>query len=239
MKLTRYLLYIFIGGLIGGLIGILVGFTNGFRFIAEMSLDSKTTIETIGIIGILVTMTLIIFSLYMQKKALKYKKQLERHIEESDADSMETKASLSFMNVSLMIYLSYVVTFVLLLIYVVGNVNERFTLYPTVTFVMTSLSFIPYGFFIRKYDSRFPKSGEKNYTEKTLAMMDEGERHITLVSMFKIYHMNLNLLIIGILLLGIFSIESGVNQTVGLMILIILFVYNVFGYLLKVRKYYR
>ena len=239
MKLTRYLLYTFIGGLFGGIIGALVGFTNGFQFITELSLESQTTIETIGIIGILVTIALITFSLYMQKKALKYKKQLERHIEESDADSMETKASLCFMNVSLMIYLSYVVTFALLLIYVVGNVNGRFTLYPTVTFIMTSLSIIPYGFFIRKYDSRFPKSGEKNYIEKTLAIMDEGERHITLVSMFKIYHINLALLIIGIFLLGVLSIESGVNQTVGLMILIILFVYNVFGYLLKVRKYYR
>lgn len=37
----------------------------------------------------------------LQKKALKYKNQLDAHIEEDIADTIETKASLKFINVSL------------------------------------------------------------------------------------------------------------------------------------------
>ena len=95
------------------------------------------------------------------------------------------------------------------------------------------------GFFVRKYDSRMPKQGEKQYTEKVLEIMDEGERHITLVSMYKVYHINISLLIIAALFLGLFSIISGINQTIGLFMLIILFCYNAFGYLLKVKKFYK
>ena len=69
--------------------------------------------------------------------------------------------------------------------------------------------------------------------------MDEGERHITLISMYKTYHVNLTLIIIGAIILGIFSMVSGINQFVGLVILIVLFIYNAFGYLLKVSKFYK
>ena len=56
--------------------------------------------------------------------------------------------------------------------------------------------------------------------------MDEGERRITLVSMYKVNQNNTALLLINIILIGAFSILSDVNQTVTLIILIILFTYN-------------
>ena len=42
------------------------------------------------------------------------------------------------------------------------------------------------GVYARKLDSRMPKIGDKNYTEKRLSVMDEGERHITLKSLLKL-----------------------------------------------------
>ncbi|MBY7664728.1 DUF3169 family protein [Staphylococcus agnetis] len=239
MKIGRYLLYILVGGVIGGIIGGLLGETNGLRFITEYHLESHTVIQTIGIGAILCLLGLIVYILFLQKKALKYKNQLDAHIEEDIADTIETKASLKFINVSLVIYLAYLIAFLVLLIYVVANVSDDFILYPIIAFLTVSIGTIPYSFFIRKYDPRLPKLGEKHYTEKMLVPMDEGERHITLVSMFKIYYINLCLLIIGIFLLGIFSILSGVNQTFGLIILILLFAYNTFGYLLRMRQYYQ
>ena len=44
---------------------------------------------------------------------------------------------------------------------------------------------------------------------------------------------------VGAIFLGIFSIITGINQAVGIGILIILFAYNTFGYTLKVRKFYK
>ncbi|WP_419790945.1 DUF3169 family protein [Staphylococcus chromogenes] len=175
----------------------------------------------------------------MQKKTLKYKQQLDRYIEDDQADGMETRASLSFLYVSLIIYAEYVVTFLLLFVYVVGKVDVGYLAYPLFIFLLVALSTIPYGFFVRRYEPRFPKLGEKQYTEKTLAIMDEGERHITLVSMYKIYHMNLQLLMLAILILGFYSIQSGSHQFLGMAILIVLFIYNAFDYLFKVRRYYK
>ncbi|WP_432370180.1 DUF3169 family protein [Staphylococcus chromogenes] len=239
MKIGRYLLWAFIGGIVGYLVAYVVEITHGFRILTEFKFTDSTTIHLIGVISLILVCGLILMAFYMQKKTLKYKQQLDRYIEEDQADGIETRASLSFLHVSLIIYAAHVVTFLLLFVYVVGKVDVGYLAYPIFIFLLVVLSTIPYGFFVRRYEPRFPKLGEKQYTEKTLAIMDEGERHITLISMYKIYHMNLSLLIIAILVLGIYSIQSGSNQFLGIAILIVLFIYNAFGYLFKVRRHYK
>ncbi|QDW99876.1 DUF3169 family protein [Staphylococcus chromogenes] len=239
MKIGRYLLWAFIGGICGYLFAYVLDITHGFRTLTEFKFIYSTTIHLIGIISLILVCGLILVAFYMQKKTLKYKQQLDRYIEDDQADGMETRASLSFLYVSLIIYAAHVVTFLLLFVYVVGKVDVGYLAYPTFIFLLVVLSTIPYGFFIRRYEPRFPKLGEKQYTEKTLAIMDEGERHITLVSMYKIYHMNLQLLMLAILILGIYSIQSGSNQFLGIAILIVLFIYNAFGYLFKVLRHYK
>lgn len=67
--------------------------------------------------------------------------------------------------------------------------------------------------------------------------MDEGERYITLVSLYKVHQQNIVLLFIGIMMLGIFSITTGMNQSLGIILFIILFIYNSLGYLLKVSNF--
>lgn len=69
--------------------------------------------------------------------------------------------------------------------------------------------------------------------------MDEGERHINFLTIYKQFFMNIGLLLISVMFLGIYSIISKSNQSVGIIILIILFIYNAFGYLSKVRKFYK
>lgn len=239
MKIGRYLLWAFIGGLGGYLFAYVLDITHGFRTLTEFKFIDSTTIHLIGIISLILVCSLILVAFYMQKKTLKYKQQLDRYIEDDLADGMETRASLSFLYVSLIIYAAHVVTFLLLFVYVVGKVDVGYLAYPTFIFLLVVLSTILYGFFVRRYEPRFPKLGEKQYTEKTLAIMDEGERHITLVSMYKIYHINLQLLMLAILVLGIYSIQSGSNQFLGIAILIVLFIYNAFGYLFKVRRHYK
>ncbi|UXS75607.1 hypothetical protein [Staphylococcus chromogenes] len=76
---------------------------------------------------------------------MKYKQQLDRYIEDDQADGMETRASLSFLYVSLIIYAEYVVTFLLLFVYVVGKVDVGYLAYPLFIFLLVALSTIPYG----------------------------------------------------------------------------------------------
>lgn len=105
--------------------------------------------------------------------------------------------------------------------------------------IITIISSIMIGIFYRKFDARYPKLGEKHYTEKAFNIMDEGERYITLVSLYKVHQQNIVLLFIGIMMLGIFSITTGMNQSLGIILFIILFIYNSLGYLLKVSNFYK
>ena len=56
--------------------------------------------------------------------------------------------------------------------------------------------------FNRRFDDRMPKIADKNYTEKRLEILDEGERHIELIALFKTYAINLSILILAIVVLG-------------------------------------
>ncbi|POF46309.1 DUF3169 domain-containing protein, partial [Staphylococcus pseudintermedius] len=56
---------------------------------------------------------------------------------------------------------------------------------------------------------------------------------------YKVYHMNLSLIIIGVVLLSFFSLVTGINQFLGILFMIVLFAYNTFGYLWKVSRFYR
>ena len=104
---------------------------------------------------------------------------------------------------------------------------------------MTTIPSIMTGFFARKFESSYPKLGESQYTEKIINNMDEGERHINFVSIYQQYFINIVILFASTIFLGIYSMISSTNQSVGLIILIILFVYNAFGHLFKVRKFYK
>lgn len=92
--------------------------------------------------------------------------------------------------------------------------------------------------FNRRFDDRMPKIADKNYTEKRLEILDEGERHIELIALFKTYAINLSILILAIVVIGLYSITTGINQSFSLLLIIAIFIYNAFSYLLKSRRFY-
>lgn len=160
-------------------------------------------------------------------------------IEDDDADLYEKKSNLNYNKSSIITYIQMIISFIALLLIVFGRGSNIDVLYAIIPYMLTIIPSIMMGFFNRRFDSRYPKIGEKKATEKTLALMDDGERHITLVSMYKNYQVNLALLMIAIIFLAIFSIDTGSNQTLGILFLIIIFAYNSLGYMLKVRKFYK
>ena len=81
----------------------------------------------------------------------------------------------------------------------------------------TIISSVITGLFYRKFDSRYPKLGEKNYAEKLINILDEGERHIYFNSLFKTFYINLSLIMIGAIFLGFYSLETGHSQTLGIL----------------------
>lgn len=239
MKLKRYLLFVLIGAVVGGIIGFCFGMFEDRNLFEIVKFTSNQIVIIISIIASVINIVLTLLLYKVQQQALKYKSLMETDINDQQADDYEKLTSLKFMRTSTIYYIQILVSLITIFILALGNASNSYIVWAIIPFIITIIPSLMIGFFVRKYDSRMPKQGEKQYTEKVLEIMDEGERHITLVSMYKVYHINISLLIIAALFLGLFSIISGINQTIGLFMLIILFCYNAFGYLLKVKKFYK
>ncbi|MBO3065057.1 MULTISPECIES: DUF3169 family protein [Staphylococcus] len=239
MKVGRYLLLTLLGGIVGGVIGIFIGLYDSTRTFLNFELPSYNIAIITSIIASILNIILTIFLHKIHKDALKYKTKMKENLGGYQTDELEEKANLKFMRSSFIYYIQVLISLVTLLVIVSVDADSTVTFYAIIPYLITIFPSLMIGFFVREYDSRYPKQGEAQYTEKTLQIMDEGERHITLISMYKTYHVNLTLIIIGAIILGIFSMVSGINQFVGLVILIVLFIYNAFGYLLKVSKFYK
>lgn len=239
MKLKRYSLFVLIGAVVGAIIGFCFGMFEDRNLFEIVKFTSNQIVVVISIIATVINIVLTFLLYKVQQQALKYKSLMETDINDQQADDYEKLTSLKFMRTSTIYYIQILVSLITIFILALGNASNSYIVWAIIPFIITIIPSLMIGFFVRKYDSRMPKQGEKQYTEKVLEIMDEGERHITLVSMYKVYHINISLLIIAALFLGLFSIISGINQTIGLFMLIILFCYNAFGYLLKVKKFYK
>lgn len=239
MKVGRYLLFILLGGIVGGVIGSTISVMEYTNLFSNITI-SENSLIIVTIIASVINIILIFVLHKVQRDAIKFKSKTNQSLEDAQADLFEEKANIKFLRSNFIYYIQLSVSFITMLIFTVSNnTNEMSVFYAIIPFLITIIPSLMAGFFVRKFDSRYPKQGEARYTEKILEIMDEGERHITLVSMFKTYHINLVLIMIGVVLLGAFSIRTGINQSIGLLILIVLFVYNAFGYTLKVNKFYK
>ncbi len=239
MKVKRYILLILLGAVIGGIIGVssywidLKGWMNADQFATTSFIIWMTLIFS----ALILLLTLI--QAKVQHEAIRYKNQFSSHMGGDQTDQIERKANIKFLTASVIVYGQYVLSFISLLLLVIGGADSEGLLIGMIPFLLVSVSAVMVGVFQHRFDARMPKLGEANYVEKSMQIMDEGERHIAIVSMFKVYHFNISLLLLGILVLVWISIVGNYNQAPGIIALIILFGYNAFGYLWKVSRFYR
>ncbi|WP_436937113.1 DUF3169 family protein [Staphylococcus xylosus] len=239
MKVGRYLLFILLGCIVGGIMGSTISVMEYTNLFSNITI-SENSLVIVTIIASVINIILIFVLHKVQRDAIKFKSKTNHSLEDTQADLFEKKANIKYIRSEIIYFIQMSVSFITIFIFVLANKNnEMSSFYAIIPFLITMIPSLMVGFFARKFDSRYPKQGESRYTEKVLSIKDEGERHIILVSMFKTYHINLVLIMIGVVLLGAFSIRTGINQSIGLLILMVLFVYNAFGYTLKVSKFYK
>ncbi|HEC2155807.1 TPA: DUF3169 family protein [Staphylococcus delphini] len=239
MKVWRYLSFLFLGGVVGFFISLLLTGIDFQHLIQHIDFMSEQFMIISCIIVTLCIVGLTLWQYQTQKVALKLKSRVDYQTEIEETDTLENQANMKFLKVSIIVYVQYFISFVYFFILALGNEGDTALVTAVIPFLFTIIPAIMVGFFQRKFDRRLPKMGEAKYTEKTFQIMDEGERHITLVSLYKVYHMNLSLIIIGVVLLSFFSLVTGINQFLGILFMIVLFAYNAFGYLWKVSRFYR
>ena len=239
MKVGRYLLLMIIGGIIGGLIVELFDIINQYNLFSKFHFKSSMLIISITLITTFFNIFLTLLLLKYQKDSLRLKSKSIEFEDEDIADTYERKANLKYLSVSFIFYLEILISFLTIFILALGNISDKYLFLSILPFIVTAIPAIMIGLFVRKFDDRYPKMGEEKYTEKIIEIMDEGERHINFLTIYKQFFMNIGLLLISVMFLVIYSIISKSNQSVGIIILIILFIYNAFGYLSKVRKFYK
>ncbi|ELP8755424.1 DUF3169 family protein [Staphylococcus pseudintermedius] len=239
MKVWRYLSFVLLGGIVGVFVSLLISGIDFQHLIEHIDFMDQQFMVISCVIVTLCIIGLTLWQYQTQKAALKLKSRVDHQTEIEETDTLENQANMKFLKVSIIVYVQYFISFVYFFILALGNQGDKALITVLIPFLFTIIPAIMVGFFQRKFDRRFPKMGEAKYTEKTFEMMDEGERHITVVSLYKVYHMNLSLIIIGVVLLSFFSLVIGINQFLGILFMIVLFAYNTFGYLWKVSRFYR
>lgn len=239
MKVGRYILLTLIGGIIGGVIGLSFGMINTNNLLRLTHFSNIKIVLTVVGIATLINIILTIYLYIIQNKALKNKTKITEDIEDDLVDYFEKSANLNFNKAHIIYYVELIISFISLFIIVLGNGTDKVLFYSIIPYLFTIIPSLMIGFFVRKYDPRYPKIGEKNYTEKVLNLYDEGEKHIILQSMYKVFCINIYLLMTGIIILGFFSLVSNENQTIGVLILIILFIYNIYTYFSKLIRFYK
>ncbi len=239
MKVGRYLLLVLLGGIIGGAAGYLIPTLNDMGFFNKILFTNQNSIMVVCFIATLINIILTVILYRELKNSVYFKNKINNPDNKYSEDESEEKSNLKFLNASFIYHFQILISLIFLLILVIGNIKDIYVLFAIIPYMITVITALLIGLYARKLDERYPKLGEHKYTEKLLSIMDEGERHITLTSMFKTYHINLVLIIVFAIFLAIHSISSGINQTMGVIFLIVLFIYNAFGYLSKVRKFYK
>lgn len=239
MKVGRYLMFVILGGIVGGLISLLITGVDFQYLIHHIGFMNQQLMVISCIIVTLCIVGLTLWQYQIQKAALKLKSRVEGQTEIEETDTLDYQANMKFLKVSVILCVQYLISFVFFFVLALGNKGDTALITAIVPFLFTCIPAVMVGLFQRKFDRRFPKLGESQYTEKVFQIMDEGERHITLVSLYKVYHMNLSLIIIGVVLLSFFSLVTGMNQFLGILFMIVLFTYNAFGYLWKLSRFYR
>lgn len=237
MKILRYIGYLLLGGLVGGIIGGILGNFDGFG-IENLTFATYNNVVVISIIVTIIIILIEVIVFMNQRLALKYKRLVDNETDIDETDRYELLANRYVLNGSILSILQTVIAFLMLLIFVVGQAEANGILFFLIPFFASTIFNTQFTLFNRKFDERMPKLADKNYTEKRLEMLDEGERHIELMALFKTYAINLSLLILAIVFIGFYSITTGINQSFSLLLIIAIFIYNAFSYLLKRRRFY-
>lgn len=239
MKVRRYLMFVILGGIVGGLVSLLINGVDFRYLIQHIEFMDQQFMVISCIVVTLCIVGLTLWQYQIQKAALKMKSRVENQTDIEETDALDNQANLKFIMASVILYVQYLISFVFFFVLVLGNEGNLALITAIIPFLFTCIPGVMIGLFQRKFDRRIPKLGEAQFTEKVLQIMDEGERHITVVSLFKVYHMNLSLIIVSVILLSSFSLVTGMNQFLGVLFMIVLFAYNALGYLWKVRRFYR
>ena len=158
MKVKRYLILLVLGGIIGGFVGSSMGSIS--NFLSNVNFAHTHFGLIICIIASLIIIGLTFYLWKVQKMRLNLKIKVSILLKMM-IDLFEMKSNLNFNKSSIIIYIQLIISFVALLLIVFGHGSNSDVLYAIIPYMLTIIPSIMLGFFNRRFDSRYPKIGEK------------------------------------------------------------------------------
>lgn len=165
-----------------------------------------------------------------------------KHLSEEDetlADHYDAQANQKQFYASILNHAGLFVVLLNIIIVTIFKTSGNHWGITVIPFLVTSIFSVWYQIYLPKLDERMPKPNDEHYVDKLIEAMDEGERHITFSSLYKLFQFNLTAFMVIILFLAFYSAITGQSQTLALILLFMAFVYNVVFYYAKIYKYYK
>lgn len=204
---------------------------TGFGFSIPLSAWSfEITLVLLGMTIILMLTSLVIY--------LKIHREMKKQVTGEEEDEREAKAYNYFNNLILTNIASIYLSVASLAI---GIITNQSVILVNISLVLVFLGMILSAVFMevkkKIHPHRgLPSIGDRRYAKKIFEVSDEGERHIMLQGLYYTFS-NMNvLLLVGVFILIIYSIISGVSQLFGILLILGILLITNMQYMIKIRN---
>lgn len=224
---------VIIAALLGGISSYFVMFVLKNTHLSQFERSLYLDYIFIGLFVILTILTLSYIVRYLQIRQL-----TQRSVSSDEEDAIDDQLNRYYADGMMMVQVSTLLSIGLASFSIIENKFGLHLLLSGLFFVISSLASVFYlNLMNHIYPNRdFPKYSETNYIKKLFAASDDGERHVMLEGLIR-SQSSLQLLLIGIIVvLVIYSYETGQSQLFAISLLIIALIWSNAKYFLHVRN---
>ena len=223
------------------IIAALLGFISSYIVMSVFKHTSLSKFELslylnyifTGLFVILTVLTLSYIVRYLQIRQL-----TRRPVSSDDEDAIDSQVNRYYADGMMMVQVSTLLSIGLASFSIIENHFGLHLLLSGLFFIISSFASYYYLNLMRYiYPNRdFPKYSETNYVKKLFAASDDGERHVMLEGLIR-SQSSLQLLLMGVIVvLVIYSYETGQSQIFAISLLIIALIWSNAKYFLYVRN---
>ena len=227
----KKIILLFLGG---GITGFIASYAMaGNLLLTGWSLDEIATPLTLILFGLTVFLLLTISVYYMQ-----IKKKAALTLEGDAEDERDTWIYNKFADLSLASSVAIMFALTTACIAFITDQSMTLTISTLVLLIITlPIANLSHSLMKSVYkDRELPNANEKGYSDKLLAIADEGERHVMLEGFSKSFQLMNVLLPLSILLLMFYSEISGDSQLFAIILISLLTIIINMRYFLNIRQ---
>ncbi|WP_411842874.1 DUF3169 family protein [Salinicoccus sp. HZC-1] len=155
----------------------------------------------------------------------------------TDEDALDRYMYRKYTDISLNINIGLVLSILVMGVAIIQQTDAWIYIAAAVTMLaaLIFLFLLPTLLPVMYPERDLPSSTDSKFADKLLAASDEGERHVMLEGLYKTFNTMNATLFIGLVLLMMYSISTGDNQTFGMVIVAAVLIISNIKYVTSIR----